>query len=76
MVRVDLWARTAGVGVTARLYNVTDATVTGTSAKITATTATETTFSVALVKGKKYRLEIISDTASESAYGIGQLEST
>ena len=74
-IRVDLWARTAGVGCTARLYNMTDATTTATSSTVTATTATETTFPAALVAGKKYRLEIVSGTDGEAVYGIGQLES-
>lgn len=74
-VRVSLWARGAGVSVTARLRNTTDGTTAGTSSAVTATTATETTFSVAIVAGKTYRLEVISGTASESAYAIGILES-
>lgn len=73
-VRVELWARTAGVGVTARLRNVTDSTTAGTSSTVTSTSPTEVTFSVSIVAGKKYRLEIISNAASQSAYGIGVLE--
>lgn len=73
-VYADLWARSAGVGVTARLYNVTDATVVGSSSKVTATTATEVSFDVALVASKVYRLELTSDTAGEAVYGIGRLD--
>lgn len=73
-VRVELWARTAGVGVTARLYDVTASAAVGTSSAVTSTTPVETTFAAVLTAGHAYRLEIISDTASESAYGIGQLE--
>lgn len=80
-VRVALAARSAGVGVTARLVESADSSfstvsVVGTSSTITSQTLTETVFSVVITTGKWYRLELISDTASESAYGIGQLEST
>lgn len=73
-VRVSLWARTAGVSVTARLRNTTDGTTVGTSAAVTSTTATETTFLAAVVAGKAYRLEVIGGTASESVYAIGTVE--
>lgn len=72
-VRVDLWARHAGVGVRARLYNVTDSTSV-LSSLVTSIAAVETTFVVAIVAGKTYRLDIISDTNGESGYAIGQLE--
>ena len=76
VLRVDLWAREAGVGVTVRLYNVTDATVDATTAKVTATVATETTVSVALVAGKKYRAEVVSDAAGKAVFAAAvQLES-
>lgn len=75
-VRVWLWARDAGVTVTARLRNVTDSTTVGTSSGVTATTrpSSPQTFNVSLVSGKEYRLQVISGTASKSAYGIGSLE--
>lgn len=74
-VRVELWARTAGVGVTARLYDVTAGVAVGTSSKVTSTAAVEAPpFTAVITSGHAYRLDIISDTASESAYGIGQLE--
>lgn len=73
-VRVSLWARSVGVGVTARLYDISTATAAATSSKVTATTATETTFTAALTAGHQYRLEVLSDTASESVYAIGVLE--
>jgi hypothetical protein len=74
-VRVDLWARNTGVGCTARLYNTTDGTYVE-SLKRVSQTSVETVFAVSIVIGKTYRLKIISDTASESVYGIGTLEST
>jgi hypothetical protein len=74
-VRVELWARSAGVAVTARLYNVTDSAVAGSSSAVTSATPVETSFTVAVVAGKAYRLEVVSGTASEGAYGIGQIES-
>jgi len=59
----DLWAGTSGVGVQARLYNVTDAVSVGTSATVTSTEATDATFSVALTSGvKSYRVEVTADT--------------
>ena len=76
LVRVWLWAKTAGVGVTARLYNTTDATTAGTSAKVTATTPQAGTFAAALVGGKTYQLEILNDTAGEPVYGLGSLQTS
>lgn len=73
-VRVTLWARNAGVGVTARLYNVTDASSVGSSDKVVGVTPTDKAFLVSLTAGKKYRLEILSDTNGEGVYGIGTLE--
>jgi len=75
-VRVWLWARDAGVAVTARLRNVTDSTTVGTSSSVTATArpASPQTFDCALVSGKEYRLQITSNSASKSAYGLGTLE--
>jgi hypothetical protein len=76
LVRVWLWARESGVAVTAQLWNVTDSVAVGTSSAVTATARPDNpvTFNAALTTGKQYRLQIISDTASKSAYGIGQLE--
>lgn len=73
-VRVELKARAGGVGVTARLWNVTDGASAGQSSEVTSTSFVETNFVVTIESGKVYRLEIISDTASASAYGIGSLE--
>jgi hypothetical protein len=74
-VRAELWAVHAGVGCTARLRNITDGTTAGTSSKITATTPTETIFVVTLAAGKKrYRLQLVSDTANEDVYGMGRFE--
>lgn len=73
-VRADIWTRNAGVTVTAQLYNVTDATVTGTSSGVTQVTATEVTFAVSLVAGKRYRLRILASAAGEGVFGIGKFE--
>ncbi|OFW40513.1 MAG: hypothetical protein A3F70_00930 [Acidobacteria bacterium RIFCSPLOWO2_12_FULL_67_14] len=74
-VRVQLWARTVDVAVTARFYNMTQSASVGASDPITATTPTEAPpFSAPIVAGDRYRLEIITDTADESGYGIGDLE--
>lgn len=75
-VRVWLWARDAGVGATARLWNVTDAVAVGTSAVVTATSrpAVPATFTVSITAGKEYRLQIISNTSAKSVYGIGTVE--
>lgn len=79
-VRVELWSRTAGVGVTARLYDCTaSAAVSPTSSTVVSANppaSTEVTFSVALTVGHLYRLEVLSDTAGESVYAIGQLEAS
>lgn len=76
LVRVYLRARDAGIGVTARLYNVTDATaVSPTSGTITSQTDTMTTFTVALAAGKEYRLEILGSASGALVFGIGVLES-
>src|SRR5690606_28639646 len=61
-VRVSLRAGGAGETVTARLRNVTDSTTAGTSSGVTGVTFTEVTFVVAITAGKRYRLEITSDT--------------
>lgn len=74
VVRVALWARAGGVSATARLYDITAASVVATSSPITSTTSVETTFTAALTAEHTYRLEIVSDTANESVYGIGVME--
>jgi hypothetical protein len=69
-----IWARDSGVTVTARLRNVTDSTDVE-SDPVTSQTPTAEVFTVALVAGKEYRLELLSDTNGKGVYGIGQIQS-
>lgn len=75
VVRAWLWARTGGVGVRARLYDMTASAAVGTSALVTATArpSAPDAFAVTITAGHFYRLDIISDTNAESAFGIGDL---
>lgn len=74
-LRVEVWARDAEVGVTARLYNLTDATAAATAAEVTATSPTEATVSVAIVAGKTYRVEVVSNVAGKAIFAAAaQLE--
>lgn len=72
-VRVVIWARNAGVGVTARLHNVTDGTSVS-SSKVTSTTPTSEVFIATIEAGKEYQLELLSDTDGEGVYGYGSLQ--
>jgi hypothetical protein len=76
LVRVWAWTRTGGVEVTARLRNVTDSVTAGEVGPITGTSlpADEETFNAPIETGKKYRLEVIGDTADEDVYAYGTLE--
>lgn len=74
-VRAELFARSAGITATCRLYNVTDSAVVATSSGVTSQTATEVTLLVGLTTGKKYRLEVISSSNGEGVFCIGSLES-
>jgi hypothetical protein len=81
LVTVFLFAVAASVGVTARLYNMTSASaVSPTSSKITKQTVYDlsdmTTFSVGLVVGNVYALQILSDTTGALVYGQGSLLQT
>jgi hypothetical protein len=75
LIRVDLWARRAGISCTARLYDVTASASAGNSSPITSQTATSTTFSASIVVGHVYRLELLPSSAGEGVYGIGTIES-
>lgn len=75
IVRCELWSRSSGVQVTARLRNLTAGTTAGTSSGVTATTPTLTSFSATLVAGERYELQITSDTTGAGIYGIGSLQS-
>ena len=78
-VRATVRARDSGVRVTPHLevYNsgtmAWDSHQAGSGA--TGATAAEQTFAAALTSGETYRLGYVTDTASASAYCIGQLES-
>lgn len=75
VVRAELWARSGGVQVTARLRDIDTNTTVGTSSGVTATTPTLTTFTASLVAGRRYELQITSNTTGEAIYGIGSLQS-
>jgi len=73
-VRVDVWARNAGITVTARLRNVTDA-LDWESDPVTSQSPTEKVIAgIPIVAGKRYRLEVLNSAAGEAVYAIGQLE--
>jgi len=71
-----LWAADAGIGVTARLYNVTtDTPLTPTSTQITSTTITITQFNVTLTDGVNvYKLQILPSAANKRVGAMGYVE--
>lgn len=74
-VTVRLRAASSGVGVTARLYNVTDNVSVGTSATVTSTDYVTVTFAVTLTAGvKTYELQIQPSAANEDVNAVGSLE--
>lgn len=75
VVWVDLWARNAGVQVTARLRDLTAGTTAGTSSGVTSQTPQRTPFTATLVEGHAYELQVTSDTSGEGVYAIGSLNS-
>lgn len=75
VIRVELWARQGGVQVTARLRDLDGPSTAGTSSGVTATTPTLTTFTASLVAGRRYELQITSNTSGAGIYGIGSLQS-
>lgn len=76
VIRVELWARTGGVQVTARLQQLTPSAATaGTSSGVTSTTPQLTTFTASLVAGRRYELQITSNSTGAGIYGIGSLQS-
>lgn len=75
VVRVELWAKNSGIGATARLYNVTTAASVGNSSTITSTTPTSTTFTVPIIVGNVYRLEVLSSANDEGVYCVGTVSS-
>lgn len=75
LVRVELWARNAGVTVTARLRDLTTSATAGTSSGITSQTPTLTSFSAPITAGRRYELQLTASAASEGVYGLGSLVS-
>lgn len=73
-IRVQLFARLAGIGVTARLFDITASSVVTTTSKVTNQTATEVTAVGVITTGHVYRLEMESDTNGGEVYAIGCLE--
>lgn len=75
-VRLELWTRDSGVGVTARLYNVTDDTAVE-SGEVTSQTRTPVAFLVSIAATKEYILQVKVTTGSGGVYAnAGQLEAT
>jgi len=74
-IRADLSALDPAVGIQARLFNVTDSTVAGTSIVVIAPATTDM-FIAVIEAGKTYRLEVIADTDAEEVFAIGTLEAT
>lgn len=75
IVRAELWSRSVGIQVTARLYDLDAPAVAGTSSGVTATSPTLTTFTATLIAGHRYELQLTSNTTGEEIYGIGSLQS-
>jgi hypothetical protein len=75
VARVWIWARNSGVQTRARLYDLTSSAAVGSSGWVTATErpTNPEVFEVSMTVGHTYRLELITNTASESCYGIGDL---
>lgn len=72
-VYVRLRARSGSV--TARLYNVSDSTVAGTSGAVTSATYVMTTFAVTLTPGSKiYELQLLAGVSGEEVNGVGYVE--
>ncbi len=69
-VRVDLFALHAGIGVKARLRNVTDSTDVE-SSLVTSQTPTAVTIISPILAGKAYRLERRPDTINETVFAAG-----
>lgn len=74
-VRVQLFARLGGVGVSARLYDVTAAApLSPATSVVTSTTPTEASVVVAITAGHVYRLELLPSVNGGEVYGVGTLE--
>lgn len=75
LVRVELWAKAASVSATARLRDLTTSATTATSSAVTSQTPTLTSFAASLVAGRRYELQLTSNTAGAEVYGLGSLVS-
>jgi hypothetical protein len=75
VVRVELWAKNSGIGATARLYDVTAAASVGNSSTVTSTTPTSTSFTVPIIAGHVYRLEVLSSANNEGVFCVGTVSS-
>lgn len=73
-VRVDLWARDAGVQAQARLWDYTTSEQVGISDGVTGTTVTPKLFTATVIVNHRYGLQITSDTNGAGVYTIGTLE--
>jgi hypothetical protein len=73
-VHVRLKARNAAIGVTARLYDATDAAEVGISAKVIAQVWTTQTFDVHVIAGHAYELHMQPDTPNEDVFASGYLQ--
>jgi hypothetical protein len=74
-VTVRLKARTAGVTVQARLYNVSDGVSVGTSLVVTSTAWVTDVFAVVLTAGSKiYELQVLPGTANSDVQAVGYLQ--
>jgi len=70
---LELWARAAGVGVTARLFNLTDGVDAVTTETIVSTVPVSVTLPVTVRADKVYRLEVLPSIDGEAVFGIGTL---
>lgn len=75
-IRVDLWARNAGVSAQARLFNLTDnAPVDGCLTDVVTSQIAQSVVAVGTLEvGHTYRLEVLNGVSGEGVYAIGTLE--
>jgi hypothetical protein len=74
-IRCGIWARNAGVTVTARLWDATASVAAMTTSGVTSQVEVEVLASGTITAGHRYRLQILSSANNEGVYcGFGQLE--
>lgn len=73
VIRVEMWARGSGVSVTARLRDLTTPATAGTSSAVTSQTPTLVSFTAPIVEGRRYELQVTSNTAGAGVYAIGSM---